>query len=139
MASFVRPDEATKPQPRLSKWEKADIRTERRSRASKHELMRENIADKLRCPLCFCLPCVVIVFILLILIGIYVVRPYVQGKVFSLFQVLSSVCGTVCRLTACRFQNRKHYCNLQGRQASYNESRVNVNLPKGPHFCLLQD
>lgn len=79
MASFVRPDEAPKPQPRLSKWEKADIRTERRSRASKHELMRENIADKLRCPLCFCLPCVVIVFILLILIGIYVVRPYVQG------------------------------------------------------------
>lgn len=80
MASFVRPDEAPKPQLRLSKWEKADIRTERRSRASKHELMRENIADKLRCPLCFCLPCVVIVFILLILIGIYVVRPYVQGR-----------------------------------------------------------
>ena len=80
MASFVRPDKQPEQQPRLSKWEKADIRTERRARSSKHELLRENIADKLRCPLCFCLPCVIIVLILLILIGIYVVQPYIQGK-----------------------------------------------------------
>lgn len=80
MASFVRPDKLPRQQPRLSKWEKADIRTERRSRISKHELLREDVADRLRCPLCFCLPCVIIVFILLILIGIYVIQPYIQGR-----------------------------------------------------------
>ncbi|XP_068758794.1 uncharacterized protein [Montipora capricornis] len=80
MASFVRPEKAARRQPRLSKWEKADIRAVRRTRLSKDELLREDIADKLRCPLCFCLPCVIIAFILLILIGIYVIRPYIQGR-----------------------------------------------------------
>lgn len=80
MASFVRPEKAARRQPRLSKWEKADIRAERRTRLSKDELLREDIAHKLRCPLCFCLPCVIIAFILLILIGIYVIRPYIQGR-----------------------------------------------------------
>lgn len=80
MASFVRPDTLPQAPKRLSKWEKADIRTERRTRMSKYELLREDIADRLRCPLCFCLPCVIIIFILLILIGIYVVQPYIQGK-----------------------------------------------------------
>lgn len=80
MASFVRPDKVPRAPKSLSKWEKADVRTERRTRMSKHELLREDIADRLRCPLCFCLPCVIIVFILLILIGIYVVQPYIQGR-----------------------------------------------------------
>lgn len=83
MASFVRPEKLPRQQPRLSKWEKADLRDQRRTRLSKFELLREDISDRLRCPLCFCLPCVLIVFILLILIGIYVIQPYIQGKFFS--------------------------------------------------------
>lgn len=103
MASFVRPDKGSEHKPRLSKWEKADIRTERRARSSKHELLRENLADKLRCPLCFCLPCVVVVFILLVLIGIYVVQPYIQGKVDDIvdhFVLSARVC---CHCQGTRF------------------------------------
>lgn len=80
MASFVRPEKLPRQQPRLSKWEKEDLRDQRRTRLSKFELLREDISDRLRCPLCFCLPCVLIVFILLILIGIYVIQPYIQGR-----------------------------------------------------------
>lgn len=92
MASFVRPEKLPRQQPRLSKWEKADLRDQRRTRLSKFELLREDISDRLRCPLCFCLPCVLIVFILLILIGIYVIQPYLQGKFFIVW--LFSLCCT---------------------------------------------
>lgn len=106
MASFVRPDTLPQAPKRLSKWEKADIRTERRTRMSKYELLREDIADRLRCPLCFCLPCVIIIFILLILIGIYVVQPYIQGK--RIFIQSQSVC----------FVRRARAKNAYGRQPS---------------------
>lgn len=100
MASFVRPDTLPQAPKRLSKWEKADIRTERRTRMSKYELLREDIADRLRCPLCFCLPCVIIIFILLILIGIYVVQPYIQGKrIFIQSQSVSLMFGARVRKT----------------------------------------
>lgn len=99
MASFVRPDTLPQAPKRLSKWEKADIRTERRTRMSKYELLREDIADRLRCPLCFCLPCVIIIFILLILIGIYVVQPYIQGKQFLFRVSLCALFGARVRKT----------------------------------------
>ena len=81
MASFVRPDVSSDSRAlRLTRWERDDIGKERRLRLSKYELIREDTAHKLRCPLCFCFPCAIIAFILLILIGIYIVQPYVRGK-----------------------------------------------------------
>lgn len=116
MASFVRPDTLPQAPKRLSKWEKDDIRTERRTRMSKYELLREDIADRLRCPLCFCLPCVIIIFILLILIGIYVVQPYIQGK--RIFIQSQSVC----------FVRRARAKNAYGRQPSISHCKHSRNL-----------
>ena len=116
MASFVRPDARPQAPKRLSKWEKADIRTERRTRMSKYELLREDIADRLRCPLCFCLPCVIIIFILLILIGIYVVQPYIQGK--RIFIQSQSVC----------FVRPTRAKNAYGRQPSLSHCKHSRNL-----------
>lgn len=115
MASFVRPDTLPQAPKRLSKWEKDDVRTERRTRMSKYELLREDIADRLRCPLCFCLPCVIIIFILLILIGIYVVQPYIQGKRI-LFRV------SLCALFGARAKN------AYGRQPSISHCKHSRNL-----------
>ena len=90
MASFVRPDISLEPA-KLTRWERQDIAKERRLRANKCELIRENAAEKLRCPLCFCLPCVIVAFILLILIGVYIVQPFVKGKLIATYLLIISL------------------------------------------------
>ena len=80
MASFVKPGKAKDLRSGLSKWELDELTKERRKKLNKLELRREIFADSLRCPLCFCLPCAIIAFILLILMGVYIVHPYQVGK-----------------------------------------------------------
>ena len=59
---------------------KQDATKFRRSRLSEREILRENIADKLKCPLCFCVPCFIGVAVMLVLIVLYVTAPYQRGK-----------------------------------------------------------
>ena len=81
MASFVHSTEKTPSLlSGLSKFEKEELTKERRAKLSKYELIRERAADKLKCAVFFCLPVVVVVLILLVLIGIYIARPYQKGK-----------------------------------------------------------
>jgi len=82
MASFVKPSKGKELRSGLSKWELEELTKERRKTLGKYELHREILADGLRCPLCFCLPCAIIAFILLILMGIYIVHPYQVGKLY---------------------------------------------------------
>ena len=80
MASFVQSEKPpTIVVSGLSKWEREDLTKQRRSKLSKYELVRERAADKLKCPVFFCLPVVVVAFILLVLIGIYIIQPYRRG------------------------------------------------------------
>ena len=58
---------------------KQDATTLRRSRLNTNEILRENIADRLKCPLCFCLPCFVAVTVMLVFIASYVTNPYMRG------------------------------------------------------------
>ena len=80
MASFVKHQKGKDLRSGLSKWELEELTKDRRKILGKNELHREILADGLRCPLCFLLPCAIIAFILLILMGVYIVHPYVVGK-----------------------------------------------------------
>ena len=51
----------------------------RRSHLSESAILRENIADRLRCPMCFCLPCFVAVVVMFVFIVAFVTEPYMQG------------------------------------------------------------
>ena len=53
---------------------------ERRSRLSKWGVLREEVAGRLKCPLCFGVPCFVGAAVLLVLVGIYVTTPHLRGK-----------------------------------------------------------
>ncbi|XP_032219810.1 uncharacterized protein LOC5519034 isoform X2 [Nematostella vectensis] len=72
----------------LSKWERDELKTERRKLLTKFELKREVIAERLRCPLCFSLPCAIIALMLLILMGIFIVQPHQVGRTLQ---------KTICR------------------------------------------
>lgn len=80
MASFVQPEKPSNVLSGLSKWERQELMKKRRAKLGKYELMRERTADKVKCPVVFCLPVVIVVLILLVLIGIYIVTPYQKGK-----------------------------------------------------------
>ena len=58
---------------------KQDATKLRRSCLSKNEVLRENVADRLKCPLCFCIPCFVVAAVMLVFIGVYVTNPYMKG------------------------------------------------------------
>ncbi|XP_066283697.1 uncharacterized protein [Branchiostoma lanceolatum] len=72
------------------KLERLALRRERHKRMTKMEILKEKVADKLKLFLVFALPVVLMGFILLVLIGIYVVRPYNEGQ-----QFVKSSCQTV--------------------------------------------
>jgi hypothetical protein len=60
----------------ISKQDAAKIR---RSRLSKNEILREDVADRLKCPLCFCLPCFLGIAVMLVFTVAYVTNPYMRG------------------------------------------------------------
>ncbi|XP_028408000.1 uncharacterized protein LOC114530610 [Dendronephthya gigantea] len=62
---------------------KQDTTKFRRSRLSEREILRENVADKLKCPLCFCVPCFIGVAVMLVFIVLYVTVPHQRGLNFE--------------------------------------------------------
>ena len=76
---------------------KQDATKLRRSRLSEGEILRENVADRLKCPLCFCLPCFVVVVVMLVFIGMYVTSPYMKG----LYMTYKIICESQTRKTQC--------------------------------------
>lgn len=97
MASFVKPSKGQELRSSLSKWELEELTKERRKTLDKRELYREILADGLRLPLCFSLPCVIIASILLVLMGLYIVHPYFVGEykyvIFNIYCLLYDACG----------------------------------------------
>ena len=75
---------------------KQDATKLRRSRLSEGEILRENVADGLKCPLCFCLPCFVAVAVMLVFIGMYVTSPYMKGLCMTY-----KICESQTRTTRC--------------------------------------
>lgn len=66
----------------ITKQETARIR---RIRLNKSELLRENLADRLKCPLFFCIPCLLAVTFASVAILMYVTLPYIQGECVNVF------------------------------------------------------
>ncbi|XP_051874434.1 uncharacterized protein LOC127571776 isoform X2 [Pristis pectinata] len=59
-----------------SRAEKAERRAQRRRNISAEDLRREEIADKLKCPLIFLVPVILMLLLLLVLFGIYILKPF---------------------------------------------------------------
>lgn len=59
-----------------SRAERAERRAARRRDLSPLDLQRELIADRLKCPLIFLAPLILIILLLLVLFGVYILRPF---------------------------------------------------------------
>ncbi|XP_067907784.1 uncharacterized protein [Heterodontus francisci] len=87
-----------------SRTEKVERRAQRRSNMSAVDLRREEMADKLKYPLVFLAPVILILMLLLILFGIYILKPF--HKVLNFAGSTCTVLGT--------WQEPQGSCNFGG-------------------------
>ncbi|XP_007908984.1 uncharacterized protein LOC103190123 isoform X2 [Callorhinchus milii] len=87
-----------------SRTEKVDRRVERRNKISPGDLRREEIADKLKCPLVFLAPVILILALLLVLFAVYSVKPF--------HKALNFISGN-CKVTGSRLEPQGS-CNSGG-------------------------
>ncbi|XP_078270036.1 uncharacterized protein LOC144601668 isoform X2 [Rhinoraja longicauda] len=66
-----------------SRTERAERRAARRRDLSALDLQRELLADRLKCPLVFLAPLVLMILLLLILFGVYILRPFHKALDFT--------------------------------------------------------
>ncbi|XP_062924474.1 uncharacterized protein LOC134357098 [Mobula hypostoma] len=66
-----------------SRIEKARRRAQRRRNISAEDLKREQIADRLKCPLIFMAPVILILLLLLALFGVYILKPFYKVLNFT--------------------------------------------------------
>ena len=83
---------------------KQDATKIRRSHLSKSETLREDIADRLKCPLCFCLSCFVVVAVMLAFIVVYVTKPYMRG-------MYCMICYNG-KYNTCKYNMDAHTCSV---------------------------